>query len=142
MFKKISSILRNVFCLLITMATIHPAFTQISAPTEIAGISAWWCADSIQQESGTPVAFWNNLTNTSESVSQPVADNSPTLIKDVSEVNNHAVLRFDGTDYLDGGNILNVGSVGQTVFCIGLTTKKTGSFYAKSLLGTAKNRHF
>lgn len=140
--KKIVSILRYVICLLISMATIHFAFSQITAPTEISGISAWWCADSVQQESGTPVAFWNNLANTSESVSQPVADNSPTLIKDVSEVNNHAVLRFDGTDYLDGGNILNVGSVGQTVFCIGLTTKKTGSFYAKSLLGKAKNRHF
>jgi len=140
MFKKISSILRNVFCLLITMATIPLAFSQISAPTEIAGISAWWCADSVQQESGTPVAFWNNLANTSESVSQPVADNSPTLIKDVSEVNNHAVLRFDGTDYLDGGNILNVGSIGQTVLLVGKSNENNGSFYAKSLSGWGYDR--
>ena len=141
MFKKISSILRNVFCLLITMATIHPAFTQISAPTEIAGISAWWCADSVQQESGTPVAFWNNLANTSESVSQPVADNSPTLIKDVAEVNNHSVLRFDGNDYLDGGNILNVGNVGQTAFVIGKSVKTSGSFYAKTIYGESLFRY-
>lgn len=140
--KKLVLNLRYMICLLIAMATIPSVFSQITAPTEIAGISAWWCADSVQQESGTPVSFWNNLVNTTESVSQPVADNSPTLVKDVSEVNNHAVLRFDGNDYLDGGDIMNVGSVGQTVFCVGLITKRNGSFYAKSLLGAAKNRHF
>ncbi len=127
----LSVLLKYILCLHCCVAVATAAYTQISAPTEIAGISAWWCADSVQQESGTPVAFWNNLANTSESVSQPVADNSPTLIKDVSEVNNHAVLRFDGTDFLDGGDKLNVGRSDQTVFCIGLTTKKTGSFYAK-----------
>ncbi|MBP5723479.1 MAG: hypothetical protein J6X18_07915, partial [Bacteroidales bacterium] len=137
----LSVLLKSILCLHCCVAVATAAFTQISAPTEIAGISAWWCADSVQQESGTPVAFWNNLANTSESVSQPVADNSPTLIKDVSEVNNHAVLRFDGTDYLDGGNILNVGSIGQTVFCLGMIQKNNGSFYSKSLLGSTANRH-
>lgn len=133
---------RYMFCLLVAMALNPFVFSQITAPTEIAGISAWWCADSVQQESGTPVSFWNNLVNTTESVSQPVVDNSPTLVKEVSEVNNHAVLRFDGTDYLDGGDILNIGKEGQTVFCIGLITKKNGSFYAKSLRAAAKNRYF
>ena len=141
MFKKISSRLRNVFCLLITMATIHPAFSQISVPTEIAGTSAWWCADSVQQESGTPVSFWNNLVNTTESVSQSVTDNMPTLIKDVSEVNNHAVLRFDGNDYLDGGNILNVESQGLVLFIVVKTTKNKGCFIAKAIRGGGKNRY-
>lgn len=133
--------LRYMLCLLIAIAIKTTVFSQITAPTEIAGISAWWCADSVQQESGTPVSFWNNLANTTESVSQSVADYSPTLVKDVSEVNNHAVLRFDGNDYLDGGDIMNVGSVGQTVFCLGMIQKKNGSFYAKSLLGSVTNRH-
>ena len=134
--------LRYMMCLLIAMAIKVSVFSQITAPTEIAGISAWWCADSVQQESGTPVSFWNNLVNTTESVSQPVADNSPTLVKDVSEVNNHAVLRFDGNDYLDGGDILDIGQEGQTVFCLGLITKKNGAFYAKSIAASAKNRYF
>lgn len=134
--------LRYMICLLVAMATIPSAYSQLTAPTEIAGISAWWCADSVQQESGTPVSFWNNLVNTTESVSQPVADYSPTIVKGVDEVNNHAVLRFDGNDYLDGGNILNIGKGGHTVFCIGIVTKKNGSFYSKSLLGKAQNRHF
>ena len=125
--------LRYMFCLLIAMATIPSVFSQITAPAEIAGISAWWCADSVQQESGTPVSFWNNLVNTTESVSQTVADNSPTLVKDVSEVNNHAVLRFDGNDYLDGGDILDVGNVGQTAFIVARSNGNNGNFYSKSL---------
>lgn len=132
--------LRYMFCLLIAMATIPSVFSQITAPTEIAGISAWWCADSVQQESGTPVSFWNNLVNTTESVSQPVANNSPTLVKDVAEVNNHAVLRFDGNDYLDGGNIMNVGSVGQTVIILGKTDKTAVSFYSKSVQAGSEGR--
>ena len=139
--KKLVLNLRYMICLLIAMAIKTTVFSQITAPTEIAGISAWWCADSVQQESGTPVSFWNNLVNTTESVSQPVADNSPTLIKDVSEVNNHAVLRFDGNDYLDGGDILNVESVGQTICIVAQSTKKNGTFYAKSILANVKMRY-
>lgn len=107
------------------------AFCQI--PTDIDGISAWWCADSIQQDAETNVMFWENMVNTTESVSQSVEDYSPTLVKNVSAVNNHAVLHFDGNDYLDGGNIMNVGSSGQTVFIIGKTDKAAVSFYAKSV---------
>lgn len=133
---------RYMLCLLIAMAIKVSVFSQITAPTEIAGISAWWCADSVQQESETPVSFWNNLVNTTESVSQPVADNSPTLVKDVSEVNNHAVLRFDGNDYLDGGDIMNVGNVGQTAIIVAKSMKDNGCFFAKSITGIANCRNF
>ena len=139
--KKISSFIQYVICLLIAMETIQSAFSQITVPTEILGISAWWCADSVQQESGTPVSFWNNLVNTTESVSQPVADNSPTLVKDVSEVNNHAVLRFDGNDYLDGGNILNVGNNGLCMVLVVKTNKNKGSIIAKAIRGGGANRY-
>lgn len=133
--------LRYMICLLIAMATKASVFSQITAPTEIAGISAWWCADSVHQESGTPVSFWNNLVNTTESVSQPVADNSPTLVKDVSEVNNHAVLRFDGNDYLDGGDILNIGNGGKTIFIVAKSNDVVGTFYGKTIYGNAKCRY-
>ena len=138
---QLSVLLKYILCLCCCVAVEIVAYSQITAPTEIAGISAWWCADSVQQESGTPVSFWNNLVNTTESVSQPVADNSPTLIKDVSEVNNHAVLRFDGNDYLDGGDIMNIGSVGMTIIVVAQTQKKTGCYFAKSVYANAINRY-
>ena len=132
--------LQCVVCLFYAIATTMSAFSQIVTPIEIKGLSAWWCADSVHQESGTPVSFWNNLANTTESVSQSVADYSPTLIKDVAEVNNHSVLRFDGDDYLDGGNIMNVGNVGQTVIILGKTDKAVVSFYSKSVQAGSEGR--
>ena len=132
--KKLVLNLRYSLCLLVAMAIKVSVFSQITAPTEIAGISAWWCADSVQQESGTPVSFWNNLVNTTESVSQSVADYSPTLIKEVSEVNNHAVLRFDGNDYLDGGDILNVGKEGQTAFVVAKSNGNNGNFFSSAII--------
>lgn len=131
----------RILLALICSSVANMLVAQISNPTEITGLSAWWCADSVQQDDGSAVSIWYNMANTAESVTQPVTDNCPTLVKDVSELNNHAVLRFDGTDYLDGGNILNVGKVGQTVFCLGMIQKKNGSFYSKSLLGSIANRH-
>lgn len=133
--------LRYMICLLIAMATIPSVFSQITAPTEIAGISAWWCADSVQQESGTPVSFWNNLANATESVSQPMEDYSPTLVKDVAEVNNHSVLRFDGTDYLDGGDILDLMSSDWTWFVVAENEKNNGYIIAKCVSGPTPGRY-
>lgn len=132
---------RYMICLLVAMAINASVFSQITAPTEIAGISAWWCADSVQQDDGSAVSIWYNLASTTVSVTQSVPENSPTLVKNLAELHNHAVLRFDGTDYLDGGDILNVGKVGQTVFCVGLINRKNGTFYAKSLRGGTPNRY-
>lgn len=134
--------LRYMFCLLIAMAIKVSVFSQITAPTEIAGISAWWCADSVQQESGTPVSFWNNIANTTESVAQPVLEYCPTLVQNVLELNNHAVLRFDGNDYLDGGNILNIGNVGQTAFVVAKSNSDRAGFYAKSIYKLAPYRTY
>lgn len=125
-------LLKYILCLYCCVAVVIVAYPQIANPTEIDGLSAWWCADSVRQESGTPVSLWNNLANTTESVSQSVADYSPTLVKDVAEVNNHSVLRFDGNDYLDGGDIMNIGTYGKTIFVLGLSTTKNATFIAKA----------
>ena len=138
---QLSALLKFILCMHCCVAFAYVAYSQIANPTELNGLSAWWCADSVAQDDGSAVSIWYNMANTTESVTQSVAENCPTLVKDVSELNNHAVLRFDGTDYLGGGNILNVGKVGQTVFCLGRIHKKNGSFYSKSLLGPVANRH-
>lgn len=139
--QQLSVILKYILCLLCCLAFAYVAYSQIANPTELSGLSAWWCADSVQQDDGSAVSFWNNMANTTESVSQSVPENSPTLVKNVSELNNHAVLRFDGNDYLDGGDIMNVGTVGMTIIVIAQTQKKTGCYFAKSVYANAKNRY-
>lgn len=135
-------IIRFFGCILICMYSTSISFAQISSPTNIDGISAWWCADSIKQEDGTLVDFWQSLDKSSLCVSQPIAEYTPTLIKNVSEINNHTVLRFDGNDYLDGGNILNVGKIGQTAFVIAKSKSANGCFFAKSLTGLGNSRYY
>ena len=133
--KHIPIVLKCILCIHCCMALVHSAHSQITSPTELEGLSAWWCADSVQQDDGSAVSFWNNMANTTESVSQPVPDYSPTLVKNVSELNNHAVLRFDGTDYLDGGDILNVENCGITSFVVGKSNEDIGTFYVKATAG-------
>ena len=125
----------RIVCLSIGMVHSCFLFAQIANPTELPGLSAWWCADSVKQDDGSAVSFWNNMANATESVTQPVPDYSPTLVKNVSELNNHAVLRFDGNDYLDGGDILNVGDCGITSFVVGKSNEDIGTFYVKATAG-------
>ena len=132
-FKNIISIVVFFFI----MSSI--AYAQVN-PMAIKGMSAWWCADSIKQENNTVVTNWGSMDE-SIVVVQEVVDWAPTLVRDVSKLNNHSVLRFDGNDYLNGGNVLNVGNQGQTVFVVCMTNKKDASFYAKSYLGSVKNRN-
>ncbi len=127
---------------LIIVFTSYYTFAQIANPTDINGISAWWCADSVQQETETYVSLWNNIVNSGISVSQPLIENSPKLIKNVEQLNNHSVLRFDGNDYLDGGNILNVGKLGQTAFVVAKSVGANGCFFAKSLAGLGNSRYY
>ncbi len=127
---------------LISVFTSYYTFAQIANPTDINGISAWWCADSVQQETETYVSLWNNIVNAEISVSQPLIENSPKLIKNVEQLNNHSVLRFDGNDYLDGGNILNVGKLGQTAFVVAKSVGANGCFFAKSLAGLGNSRYY
>ena len=139
--QQLSVILKYMLCLHCCVAFACVAYSQITNPTELDGLSAWWCADSVKQDDGSAVSFWNNMANATESVTQPVPDYSPTLVKNVTELNNHAVLRFDGNDYLDGGNILNVGSKGLVMFIVIKTIKNKGSFIAKAIRGGGANRY-
>ena len=140
--KHIPIVLKCILCLHCCMALVHSAHSQITSPTELEGLSAWWCADSVQQDDGTAVSIWYNMANTTESVTQAVPENCPTLVKEISELNNHAVLRFDGNDYLNGGDIMNVGTMGQTAFVVAKSNGNNGNFFSKSLAGLGKCRYY
>ncbi len=116
------------------------SYSQVFILNKIDGLTAWWCADSIRQDDRTNVLYWKNLVEESNSVFQTEFENSPELKK--NNINGHSVLHFDGNDYLNGGNILNVGSKGQTTFVVAYTGKSSGCYYAKNCMdATAKNRY-
>ena len=139
--QQLSVILKYMLCLHCCVAFTCVAYSQITNPTELPGLSAWWCADSVKQDDGSAVSFWNNMANTTESVTQPVPDYSPTLVKNVTELNNHAVLRFDGNDYLDGGDILDLKSSGWSWFVVAINENNNGYIFAKCVSGPTPGRY-
>jgi len=136
----VKKVITNIISFCVVFFILSSAIYAQVNPTAISGLSAWWCADSVKQDNNTLVSNWVSIDE-STTVTQEIEDWAPMLVKEVSELNNHAVLRFDGNDYLNGGNVLNVGSQGQTVFVVCMTKKKDASFYAKSYLGSIKNRN-
>ncbi|MCQ2605173.1 MAG: hypothetical protein MJ204_01355 [Bacteroidales bacterium] len=115
---------------------------EITNPFDIDGLSAWWCADSVKQDSGAKISVWHDLSEANVSANAIIVEYAPTLVKNVEYLNNHAVLRFDGNDYYDCGNVLNVGSLGITVFSVSMSTKSTGCYYAKAIKGGGRYRYF
>lgn len=134
---------KKIVCLLFVGLFHSLAIFSQSFPNTINGLALWLSADSIQQTDGSAIETWNSNANLGGSVSQAVATSRPTLIKTIPELNNHAVVRFDGNDYLDGGtSLLNIGNKGQTFFIVAKNTSTIGSFFAKSLYGPASYRFF
>lgn len=124
-----------LFCLFSTVA-----WSQINSPKQIENLSAWWCADSVKQDSGSKLSIWENLIDSKNSVFQMVDENSPTLITNVVGFNNHSVVRFDGNDYLDGENILNA-TLGQTAFVVAVSNNPAGALFSKAIYNGDASRY-
>lgn len=104
-------------------------------PDKISGLSLWLRADSNITLNGTSVTSWNDCSGNGLSVNQSVEQNKPKLINNIIGIKNQSVVRFDGIDdYLDGGNICNVGSTGQTFFLVSQKSGTAGTLIAKSIL--------
>ncbi|MCQ2959614.1 MAG: hypothetical protein MJ198_05425 [Bacteroidales bacterium] len=139
MKKKRNCELKKIVVFIICSLSALFSYCQIDNPFSIQGISAFWCADSIHQEDGTKVLAWRSLDSVSLLVSQLEESRAPILKKKVLELNNHAALQFDGRDYLDGGDILNVGT-GQTIFVILKSNNKMGTVVSKNIYASAPSR--
>jgi len=119
--------------------TLYSAHSQ-TIPNAMPGLQAWWSADSLKVGNGNPIETWTTNNNEFLFVTQPTAANRPTLIDNV--LNGKPVVRFDGVnDYLDGGDILDIGSGGQTIFLIGKSIAQNGAYISKALYGNQSNRY-
>lgn len=104
-------------------------------PTDLTDNSLWLAADGNHQLSGSNVLQWSDMSGQNINFSQSNPADQPILIPAVPALNNKPVLRFDGvSDFLDGGNNLNIGTNSLTTFLI---ARGSGSYYAKFGNGTA-----
>ena len=128
----------NIYCiLLLCISSIVHAQTT---PDKLPNLAAWWSADSITVGDGNPIETWTTNNNEYLYVTQPIADCRPILVNNV--LNGKPVVRFDGVDdYLDGGDILNIGSEGATFFVIAKSNVSNAAYISKSLYGNQPNRY-
>lgn len=112
-----------------------------SFPTKIYGLTAWLSADSLQLDDNAPVAVWknNNYGNYPLEFAQTDTRYRPLFIENA--LNEKPVVRFNGSNqYLNGGNVLNIGSVGQSVFVVTRNNNNAANrtLFAKAANGTAQ----
>jgi len=114
-------------------------YNSYSQPNIINGLSLWLRADSgIVLDNNHYVVQWNDLSTNQFAFLQNDSNSRPKL----SNYFNKPSLYFDGTnDYLDGGNILNLGLTGNTIFILANALNSSGTFFAKSLYGFVQNRY-
>jgi PKD repeat protein len=102
---------------------------QFIKPNNINGNTLWLKADTSLVLTGTQVAQWNDISGNNHSFIQSTAVDQPILTNAGTILNNKPVVRFDGaSDFLNGGDILNVGTNSQTTFVV---ARGTGVYYAK-----------
>jgi len=112
-----------------------------SFPSHIPGLTAWFSADALELGDGAPVSEWNNNNNANYpmKLEQPDTRYSPVFIENT--LNGKPVLRFNGSNqFLNGGNVLNIGNVGQSIFVVAKSTNNATdrTLLAKSAYGISQ----
>ncbi|MDR1762235.1 MAG: hypothetical protein LBR55_07275, partial [Bacteroidales bacterium] len=127
------------FCVcLYSICCLPLASNAQTLPTNIQGLMAWFSADSLKLPADASVDVWNNNNpNYSCTLSQSDTRFCPKFIENA--LNAKPLVRFNGSNnYLNGGNTLNMGSEGQSIFIVAKSNANTGTLLAKSANGTSQ----
>lgn len=76
-----------------------PQFGTTVSPSDIAGLTAWWKADTIAQSDGTAVASWADSSSSGFNLSQATGSAQPTY-KTTAGPNSTPCVQFDGVNDL------------------------------------------
>lgn len=98
----------------------------------------WLRADTVFMDIDSTVYEWRDLSSNNTSVFQSDDLNQPIFLDSI--LNNKPIVRFSGNHWLDGGDICDVSSEGQSVFIVAKSMNSTGTFVAKSLYGAQSKR--
>ena len=114
----------------------------IFTPAGHPNLKLWIAADTGVVITSGAVSQWNDLSGNNFHLTQTTAANRPIILNNA--IGNKPAVKFDGVnDFLDGGNILNLGNKSNTIFLIGKTnsTAANATFFAKSLAGAVSSRY-
>jgi PKD repeat protein len=99
-------------------------------------------ASTITKDVSNRVSSWRNKVNPVIAFNQANVNFQPNWVSASSELNSNPLLRFDGTDdFLNAGNVLNMGTNSTSFFLVGKSNLPSSRFFfAKSLAAGQPNR--
>jgi len=107
-------------------------FSQIK-PNQLSSLKLWLKADSGVVISGSNVTQWTDVSNNGNNFLQADTASQPTLIGSVPIINNLPSIYFDGGNYLNGGDILDLENYDITIVCLlKINSGANPAFLAKS----------
>ncbi|HOK38691.1 MAG TPA: PKD domain-containing protein [Bacteroidales bacterium] len=127
----------NKLFLIYFLLFVSVNFVIAQIPDE--NLQLWLRADSVVANSNK-VSRWYDLSSNNYLITQLTEINCPIVIE--NSLNNQPVIQFDGiNDYLDGGDILNLGANSHTFFIVGKSNSNNGTFIAKSKWAAVPDRY-
>lgn len=113
----------------------------VFVPSNFSGLQFWVSADGgMIRDANNLVSQWTDMSGNNNNVSQPNSNEQP--LYQTNTLNGFPVIRFDGSnDYLNGGDILDVGNANMCIFMVARTNTNAGSYLSKARAGNVTNRY-
>ncbi len=125
------SITSNVMQFYRFTPSVLPSVTQL-----------WVMADGQLVKNGSNfVSSWIDQTGNGNNLNQAGSGQQPLWVDSIALLKNKPTFRFDGSDFLNGGDILSLGNSTWHFFVIGRMNANDNTYFAKSLLANASNRY-
>lgn len=108
---------------------------------ELTSLELWLRADTgLSLDGNNRITTWTDLSTNNYIFNQTSTNARP--IKEDSVLNNHPSLRFDGNQFFNGGDILNLSNIDRSIFVVGNSNNNSnnGSYFAKSRAAAVPDR--
>ncbi|MBK8658849.1 MAG: PKD domain-containing protein [Bacteroidetes bacterium] len=126
------------FCGTTTASNIHSI--EIFTPGNVPNLAVWLRADSGVVLSGGTVSQWSDGSGNNLHASQSTPANAPSVVSNVTLLNNKPALLFDGSnDVLNGLTIPGIDASSSSVFVVTKGNAQTGVLAGIFNIGTLNN---
>jgi PKD repeat protein len=115
---------------------------NIYSPFNNSNLSLWLKANQgLILDNNNRIVQWVDQSSNNYTFNQSVNISKP--IQEQNSLNGYPAVRFNGSQFLNGGNVLNIGTSSRSMFIIGKSDNSsvTRSFFAKSILTSAFSRY-
>lgn len=110
-------------------------------PSLLGNMSFWVMADGqLVKNAAGYVTEWDDISGNGLKVVQANQTYAPKWVNNNATLNNKPVLRFDGNDSLNGGDILDMRTKSRTMFVIGKSLSQSGCYISKAAYGVGPDR--